>query len=124
MKGDDIKSNIYALNILMIIISQDQSKAIYLLDIAEEYAKKSVTKIYSKIVSFFRNNSLELKTKALILINILLNFGDSERFLILKKQLKEAGIYEELEKISFKKNKEFQEQLTNFQIKTDKIIKK
>ena len=123
MKGDDIKSNIYALNILMIIISQDQSKAKYLLDIAEEYAKKSVTKMYSKIVSFFRNNSLELKTKALILINILLNFGDSERFLILKKQLKEAGIYEELEKISYIKDKEFQEQLTNFQIKTDKIIK-
>ena len=36
MKGDDIKSNIYALNILLSVISQDQPKAKYLLDVAEE----------------------------------------------------------------------------------------
>ena len=122
MKGDDIKSNIYALNILLSVISQDQQKAKYLLDVAEEYSKKSVTKIYSQIVGFFKDNELELRTKTLILINVLLTFCDSERFPILEKQLKEAGIYEELEKISNTKDKEFQEQLTNFQIKTSKII--
>lgn len=115
MKGDDIKSNIYALNILLSVISQDQRKAKYLLDVAEEYSKKSVTKIYSQMFGFFKDNELELGTKTLMLINILL-------FPILEKQLKEAGIYEELEKISNTKDREFQEQLTNFQIKTSKII--
>ena len=65
MKGDDIKSNIYAFNILMTIISLDQAKAKYLSDISEEYTKKLITIIYSKI---------KLKTRDLILINIILIF--------------------------------------------------
>ena len=124
MKGGDINSNKYAINILMTIISQDQAKAKYLLDVAEEYAKKSVTKIFSQIVNFFRGNELELRTKTLILINVLLNFCEAERFPILEKQLKEAGIYEELEKMATIKDRDFQDQLTNFQMKTGKIIRK
>ena len=111
-------------NILMTIISQDQAKAKYLLDVAEEYAKKSVTKIFSQIINFFRGNELELRTKTLILINVLLNFCEAERFTILEKQLKEAGIYEELEKMATIKDRDLQDQLTNFQMKTGKIISK
>ena len=74
----------------MTVISQDQAKAKYLLDVAEEYAKKSRTKIYSQIVRFFKDNEIELRTKTLILINVLLTFCDAERFPILEKQLKEA----------------------------------
>ena len=124
MKGGDINSNKYAINILMTIISQDQAKAKYLLDVAEEYAKKSVTKIFSQIINFFRGNELELRTKTLILINVLLNFCEAERFPILEKQLKEAGIYEELEKMATIKDRDLQDQLTNFQMKTGKIISK
>ena len=47
MKVDNIESNKYAINILMTVISQDQAKTKYLLDVAEEYSKKSMTKIYS-----------------------------------------------------------------------------
>ncbi len=42
----------------MTVISQDQAKAKYLLDVAEEYAKKSMTKIYSQIVLFFKDNEI------------------------------------------------------------------
>ena len=83
MKVDNIESNKYAINILMIVISQDQAKTKYLLDVAEEYAKKSMTKIYSQIVLFFKDNEIELRTKTLILINELLTFCNAERFLIL-----------------------------------------
>ena len=48
MKVDNIESNKYAINILMTVISQDQAKAKYLLNVAEEYVKKSRTKIYSQ----------------------------------------------------------------------------
>ena len=58
MKVDNIESNIYAINILMIVISQDQVKTKYLLDVAEEYSKKSMTKIYSQIVLFFKDNEI------------------------------------------------------------------
>ena len=83
MKVDNIESNKYAINILMTVISQDQAKAKYLLDVAEEYSKKSMTKIYSQIVLFFKDNEIELRTKTLILINELLTFCNAERFLIL-----------------------------------------
>jgi hypothetical protein len=58
MKVDNIESNKYAINILMIVISQVQAKAKYLLDVAEEYAKKQMTKIYSQIVLFFKDNEI------------------------------------------------------------------
>ena len=83
MKVDNIESNKYAINILMTVISQVQAKAKYLLDVAEEYAKKSRTKIYSQIVLFFKDNEIELRTKTLILINELLTFCNADRFLIL-----------------------------------------
>ena len=55
---------------------------------------------------------------------MLLTFCDTEIFPILETQLKEAGIYEELEKFSSNKDINFQEQWMNFQIKTSKIISK
>ena len=58
MKVDNIESNKYAINILMTVISQDQAKTKYLLDVAEEYSKKSMIKIYSQIVLFFKDNEI------------------------------------------------------------------
>ena len=51
-----------------------------------------------------------------------MNFSDSSRLQKLLINLKEAGIYEALEKIAKLKEKDFQEQLTNFQIKAQRII--
>ena len=42
----------------MTVISQDQAKTKYLLDVTEEYSKKSMTKIYSQIVLFFKDNEI------------------------------------------------------------------
>ena len=125
--NDNINSNTYSLNVLLTIIYQDKSKVRYLLDIAEDYAKRSVTKPFSQIVRLLSSvNDLNLRSKILILINILLNFCDEERLPKLIVQLKEAGIYEALEKIaknlSKNNNTEFQEQLTYFQVRTGKII--
>ena len=58
MKVDNIEPNKYAINILMTVISEDQAKTKYLLDVAEEYAKKSMRKIYSQIVLFFKDNEI------------------------------------------------------------------
>ena len=125
MKNFNIKTNTYSIKILMTIISQDQAKAKYLLNVAENYAKKSVTKIFSQFVNLLSINNLDLRKSSLILINILLNFCEVERFDRLKTQLNEAGIFESLEQIIKNENikdKEWQEQLTIFQIKTGRII--
>ena len=95
----------------------------YLIDVAENYAKKSVTQIFSQIVSLLYNNKdTNIKGKTLLFINVLLNFCDPGKLPKLLIQFKEAGIYEALEKVAKSKEKDFQEQLTNFQIKTGKII--
>ena len=104
-------------------VSQDEEKAMYLIDVAENYAKKSVTQIFSQIISLIvYNKDTNVKKKALLFINALLNFCDSTKLPKLLMQIKEAGIYEAQEKVAKHKEKAFQEQLTNFQIKTGKII--
>ena len=123
IKSDTIKCSLFTLNTLIAIISQDEEKAMYLIDVAEKYAKKSVTPIFSQVISLLSGSKdTNLKTKALLFINVLLNFCDSFRLPKLIIQFKEAGIYEVLEKVSKFKENNFQEQLTNFQMKTGKII--
>ena len=123
MTSDTINCSLFTLNTLISIVSQDEEKAMYLIDVAENYAKKSVTQIFSQIISLIvYNKDTNIKGKALLFINVLLNFCDSTKLPKLLMQIKEAGIYEALEKVAKHKEKDFQEQLTNFQIKTGKII--
>ena len=123
MQSDTINCSLFTLNTLIAIISQDEEKTMYLIDVAENYAKKSVTQIFSQIISNLVNNKdANILGKTLLFINVLLNFCDSAKLPKILTQFRDAGIYEALEKISKKKDKDFQEQLTNFQIKTGKII--
>ena len=115
--------NLFTITTLTTIISQNEETAMYLIDVAEKYAKKSVTPIFSQVINLFSsNNETKIKTGILLFINVLLNFCDSFRLPKLLVQFKEAGIYEALEKQSKLRDKEFQEQLTNFQMKTGRII--
>ena len=122
MKNDYINCSLYILNILISIISRDDQKVMYLINVAENYAKKSVTKTFSQIVSLLETNEKNTKGKTLFFINVLLNFCDPVKIPRLLQQLKEARIYEVLEKVAKNAEKDFQEQLTNFQIKTGVII--
>jgi hypothetical protein len=122
IKTDAINCNLSTLNTLIAIISQDEEKAMYVIDVAEKYAKKSVTPVFSQVITLLSTKEIKLKTKTLFFINILLNFCDSFRLPKLIIEFKEAGIYETLEKEAKTKDANFQEQLTNFQMKTGKII--
>ena len=121
--SDTINCSLFTLNTLISIVSQDEEKAMYLIEVADNYAKKSVTQIFSQIITLISTNKdKNIRGKALLFINVLLNFCDSAKLPKLLIQIKEAGIYEALEKVAKHKEKDFQEQLTNFQIKTGKII--
>ena len=122
MKSDTLNCSLFTLNTLIGIISQDEEKTMYLIDVAENYAKKSVTQIFSQVIEILSMNSNAIKGKALFFINVLLNFCDPSKLPKLLIQFKEAGIYEVLEKNAKIREKDFQEQLTNFQMKTGKII--
>ena len=123
IKSDTINCSISTLNTLIAIISQDEEKAMYLIDVAEKYAQKSRTPIFSQVIKFLSSNKdIKLKTKTLFFINVLLNFCDSFRLPKLIIQFKEGGIYETLEEVSKYKDSNFQDQLTNFQMKTGRLI--
>ena len=122
IKSDTPQCSLSTIKTLITIISQDEEKSIYLIDVAEKYAKKSVTPVFSQIISIFNSSDSNLKTNTLLFINVLLNFCDSFRLPKLIIQFKEAGIYETLEKISKFQDQHFQDQLTNFQMKTGRII--
>ena len=123
VKSDTINCSLFSLKSLIIIISQDEEKSMYLIDVAEKYAKKSVTPPFSQVIGLLSSsNDTKIKTQTLVLINFLLNNCDSFKFPKLLIQFKEAGIYEILEKVSKVKEKEFQDHLTIFQMKTGRII--
>ena len=124
IKSDTVNCSVYTLEILITIISQDVTKIGYLLDIMEKYSKKTKTKNFSNIVDLLstKNKDIKAKIKTLLFINIFINFCEKQRITKLYSQLKEAGLYIELEKIAKSKDAEFQEQLTNFQKKTKIII--
>ena len=124
MKSDTLNCSVYTLDILITIISQDVTKIGFLLDIMEKYSKKTKTKNFANIVELLsdKNKDIKAKIRTLLFINILINFCEKQRITKLYTQLKEAGLYIELEKIAKSKDVEFQEQLTNFQKKTKIII--
>ena len=123
IKSDTINCSAFTLNTLITIISQDQQQVVYLIDVIEKYAKKSVTPAFSQIISLlYGNKDINIKTKTLLFINVLMNFCDSFKLQKLLKDLKDAGIYEALEKVAKIKEKDFQDQLTNFQMKTQRVI--
>lgn len=124
MKNDNSNSSVFTIDTLVTIISDDESKIMYLLEVAEKYAKKSSTPIFSQIVNLLtdKNKDIDLKTKSLLFINVLLNFCESGKLAKLIQQFKEVGIIDILEKIAKYRDHSFQEQLTNFQIKTNTVI--
>ena len=80
MKNDTINCIPFSLNTLIAIISQDEEKTMYLIDYAENYAKKSVTQIFSQIIGYLINNKdANILGKTLLFINVLLNFCAPEK---------------------------------------------
>lgn len=121
MKSDTINSCLLALNALISSISQDEEKATYLIDAAENYAKKSSTPTFSQIISLL-SNTRDINVKVLCFINELLTFCESGKKPQLLIQLKRAGIYEAIKKFGKNVDKNLEEQLNIFKMKVFAII--
>lgn len=128
MKFDNSNSSVFTLDTLITILSQDEEKkeaqTMYLIEIAEKYAKKSSTLVFSQVVNLLTDNNKDsdIKIKGLLFINVLLNFCEPAKLAKLIQQLREAHIFNLLENIAKLRDQSFQEQLTNFQIKTNSVI--
>lgn len=124
MTSDTPNCNKFAFNAIIQIIGNKERNVKYLIDIFEQYAKKTNTKVFTHLIQFLTDKSkdYEIKLNTLTLINILLNYCDQSKVHWLLIQLREVGLFDMLEKLNKYKEKKFQEQLTNFLVKSEKIV--
>ena len=120
MNADSIKTSEFAIYILIKIISTNEEKIMYLIDIAEKYANKTNTKIYSQIVKYLQedNKILNLKIFSLLFINKILNYCDQSKLPTILDQLRDTGIFEILDNPR-KYEEKFEEQIKIFNKKTE-----
>lgn len=123
----DEKINVinFTLSLFTIIIGFLQDEGVeYFISSAQEYAKNTNTKIYSKLVECIDDPNADIKKNALLIITSLISFSfDKAKQSQLLVQFKDAGLLDYLEKNIKDYSPEFQVQLNIFQQTTKLIIK-
>ena len=124
MSNDNIKSSHFAMDIMIKIIGTSEEKTMYIIDVAEKYAKKTHTKIYSQIVNYLSdtNKEVNLRNNSLMFINMIMNYCHPSKHSRILIQLRDVGIFEFLEKSEKKHDEKFKELINNFLIKTESIL--
>ena len=124
MANDNIKSSIFAIDIIIKFIGTSEEKTMYIIDVAEKYAQKTHTKVYSQIVYFMSeaNKETKLKNLSLMLVNILMNYCHPTKLSRILIQLRDAGIFDYLEQARKHEDKSFEEQIKIFIGKTELVL--
>ena len=118
MVNDKINASHFGFDIIVKLIGKGNSedKTMYIIDAAEKYAKKTHTKIFSQIIDNYlseTNKEVNLKILSLIFINLIMNYCHPSKLPRILIQLRDAGIFEFLEKPR-KHDEKFEEQVKNF----------
>jgi hypothetical protein len=124
MSNDNIKSSIFAIDIIIKIIGTSEEKTMYIIDAAEKYAQKTHTKVYSQIVHFLseENKETKLRNLGLMLVNMLMNYCHPSKLPRILIQLRDVGIFEFLDKARKHEDKNFEEQVKLFIQKTELVL--
>ena len=121
IKSDSELHYFYSLISIIKAIFNDEKKIFYLIETVEKYSEKSHTKICSMIIKIFNESKdISLKKATLFFVNLIIDFCESNN--IQKRLFSEEEMWRLLEKSVDIKDKDFQDQLTNYQIKTKNII--
>ena len=128
---ENIKANVFSLDILIKIIGESEDRTMHIIDVAEKHAKKTHTKLFQGIVNNFKEKNLEIeiKLKSLVFINIIITYCHQSILSRILIQLRDTGIFELLEKNKrqTQKNqgwheKEFEDQIDVFFKKADETF--
>ena len=119
----DLKSPLYAIDIMLKIIRTSEEKIMYIIDVAEKYARKTHTKIFYKLVDHLSgtNKDSELKYYSLWFINMIMNYCHPSKLPRILIQLRDVGIFEVLEKRKYS-DKNFDLQVNMFLEKTQSVL--
>jgi len=128
---ENIKAPLYALDILIKIIGQSEERAMYIIDVAEKYARRTHTKLFYQIINNLSEHNLEteLRLKSLIFINMIINYCHPSKLPRILIELKDIGIFALLEKNLQQEQKntqktrhegDFEDQINMFKEKSQK----
>ena len=124
INNDNILGPRFAIDIMIKIIGTNEEKAMYIIDVAEKFAKKTHTKTFSHLINFLSESYKETKSKTLILalINLIMNYCNPSKLPRILIQLRDAGIFEMIEKTRRHEEKNFDEQVKIFLEKTQSVL--
>ena len=95
MDCESLKAVQYAISIIVKIIGTDEGKTMYILDVAEQYSKKTHTKMFSQVAYYLSeiNKDTELKKNTLLFINVIMNYCHPSKLSTIVIQLRDLGIF-------------------------------
>ena len=102
---DYVRTSIVALDLIIKIIAEDEIRTMYIIEVAEKYAKKTKTKLFQGIVNnlSIKNLQGEVKLNSIFFINLVLNYCEPNELSRILIELKDTAIFENLEEIKRKK---------------------
>ena len=116
--------NLYSDYIIM-YINSDEEKTMNFINSAKYYAEKTHTKVFEQITNYLsEENKDEIKNHSLLFINKILSFSSESKQLEILSDFIEAGILDLLFKLNKNKEKDFLEQLNQFQNIAELIFEK
>ena len=116
--------NLYSDYIIM-YINSDEEKTMNFINSAKYYAEKTHTKVFEQITNYLsEENKDEIKNHSLLFINKILSFSNENKQLEILSDFIEAGILDLLFKLNKNKEKDFLEQLNQFQNIAELIFEK
>ena len=116
--------NLYSDYIIM-YINSDEEKTMNFINSAKYYAEKTHTKVFEQITNYLsEENKDEIKNHSLLFINKILSFSNESKQLEILSDFIEAGILDLLFKLNKNKEKDFLEQLNQFQNIAELIFEK
>ena len=123
MTDGNINCAHFSLDLMIKIIRTSEEKTMYIIDVAEKYAKKTHTKIFSQIVNNLSETNKEIKLKVLTLmfINTIMNYCHPSKLPRILIQLRDVEIFEFLDKRK-KQDEKFEEQVNIFIKKADSVL--
>lgn len=124
MDCESLKAVQYAISIIVKIIGTDEAKTMYILEVADQYSKKTHTKMFGQIAYYLSeiNKDTELKSNTLLFINVIMNYCDPSKLPTILIQLRDVGIFEMIEQIKKHMQKDYELNIKLFLEKAQSVL--
>ena len=119
-----IKAVQYAISMIIKIIGTNEEKTMYILDVADQYSKKTHTKMFSQVAYYLSeiNKDRDLKLNTLLFINVIMNYCHPSKLPTILIQLRDVGIFEMIQQMTNHMQKDFELNIKLFLEKSQSVL--